>query len=75
MTDKTSITEMAQFFPTSNGSTRLSRCNAPVKVTAVSSRYWMPGDTYQQALTRQQEARVKLEAKIAAQKSSAADTL
>lgn len=72
MTDKTNLSELSEFFP---GSSRLLRSSAPVKVTAVSSRYWLPGDTYQQALARQQEARVKLEAKIAAQKSTAADTL
>lgn len=65
MTDKTNLTELAEFFPAAG--VRVSRSKAPVKVTAVSSRYWLPGDTYQQALARQQEARAKLEAKIAAQ--------
>jgi hypothetical protein len=62
---KSNIAELAEFFP-SSGSTRVSRSSSPVKVTAVSSRYWLPGDTYQQALARQQAAMAKLEAKIAA---------
>lgn len=63
--DRTNITELAAFFP---GSTRVSRSKEPTKVTAVSSRYWLPGDTYRQALARQEQARADLEAKIAARK-------
>ena len=62
MNDKTNITELARFFP-ANGSTPLSRSKT-AKVTAVASRYWLPGDTYQQALARQEQARAELDAKI-----------
>lgn len=62
---KSNIAELAEFFPASGG-TQYTRGSQPIKVTAVSSRYWLPGDTYMQALARQQEARAKLEAKIAA---------
>jgi hypothetical protein len=64
MNDKTNITELARFFP-ANGSAPLYRSKT-AKVTAVASRYWLPGDTYQQALARQEQARAELDAKIKA---------
>jgi hypothetical protein len=57
----TNIAEMAQFFPA-----QPARAQAATKVTAVASRYWLPGDTYRQALARQEQARAELDAKIKA---------
>jgi len=59
--NRTNLTELAAYFP---GSSPLSRSKEPAKVTAVASRYWLPGDTYRQALARQEQARAALDAKI-----------
>jgi hypothetical protein len=69
MTDKTNITEMAQFFPTSDGSTRLSRSN---KVRVIP---WQDGETYEEALARHEAKAARIEAQLAARKSTAAVTL
>ena len=71
MQNKTNISELAQFFP---GSTPVSRSKT-VTVRGVASRFWLPGDTYEQALARQAEARAHLDAKIAARKLAAAVTI
>lgn len=69
MTERTNLSELAQFFPTSGGCTPVSRSN---KVRAVP---WYPGETYEEALARAEEKTRRIEARLAAQKSSAADTL
>lgn len=69
MTDKTNLSELAQFFPTSGGSTPLSRSN---KVRVIP---WQDGETYEEALARHEAKAARIEAQLAARKSSAADTL
>lgn len=58
---RTNLTELAEYFPAT-----AQRSKPADKVTAVSSRFWFPGDTYRQALARQEQARAALEAKIKA---------
>ena len=69
MNDKTNLIELAEFFGYTGGSTPVSRSN---KVRAVP---WYPGETYEEALARAEEKTRRIEARLAAQKSSAADTL
>lgn len=45
---KTNLTELAEFFPSNQ------RKKSAQTVTAIADRFWLPGDTYEQALARQQ---------------------
>jgi hypothetical protein len=70
MTERTNIRELAEFFPASgSGCTPVSRSN---KVRVIP---WQVGETYEEALARHEAKAVRIEAQIAARKSSAADTL
>ena len=60
--DITNITEMAEFFPSSG-----KQQSQPTKATGVASRFWQPGDTYEQALARQQKSWADLGIRIKAQ--------
>jgi hypothetical protein len=52
---KTNVTELAGFFPASQ------QTQAPQRAVAIASRFWLPGDTYEQALQRQQESMRRLQ--------------
>ena len=60
--DTTNITEMAEFFPAYG-----KQQSQPTKATGVASRFWQPGDTYEQALARQQKSWDALNLRIKAQ--------
>lgn len=49
MSDRTNLTELAGFFPANPAAKQPSR-----RVMGVAPRFWQPGDTYEQALVRQQ---------------------
>lgn len=53
----TNLTEMAEFFQSSSKSQEAKR------VVGVAPRFWLPGDTYEQALARQQASFSKIAAK------------
>jgi len=42
---------------------------SPVKVCGVASRFWKPGDTYEQALARQQASLERIQARAAIAKA------
>ena len=67
MSDKTNLTELAEFFGYTGGSTPVSRSN---KVRGV---VWYEGETYEEALARAEAKTRRIEAQIAARKLSAAD--
>lgn len=67
MNDRTNIRELAEFFPASTGSTPVSRST---KVRIVP---WTEGETYEQALARAEEKTRRIEARLAARKSGAAE--
>ena len=56
----TNLTEMAEFFPTTS-----KPQEAPKVVRGVAPRFWLPGDTYEQALGRQQANLDRIKASIA----------
>ena len=58
--DVTNLTELSYCFGT-------QRKEEPTVVRGVAARFWLPGDTYEQALARQQESfeRIKARAAIA----------
>ena len=64
--DITIITEMAEFFPVYG-----KQQSQPTKATGVASRFWQPGDTYEQALARQQKSWHDLGQRIKAQSEAA----
>jgi hypothetical protein len=67
MNDKTNLTELAEFFPSSYGCTQKVGSN---KVRIVP---WHDGETYEQALARADAKTARIEAQIAARKLSAAE--
>ena len=68
MKDRTNIADLAEFFP-ATGSSPVSRSS---KVRVIP---WVQGETYEEALARHESKTARIEAQIAARKSTAADPL
>ena len=65
-TDRTNLTELAEFFPATNGCSQLSRSN-PVKIVP-----WHSGETEAEAIARHEQKAARIQAQIAARKAAAA---